>query len=94
MRLSMVGLVLGGIYAVGAGWVVMVERVPSGGGWITLRHMGSFLITIPVSGPASWLGMKLDFDRDVDAVLAIGGCAILVYGLGYLGQAAYLNWTK
>lgn len=72
MRLSIVGLALAGIYALGAGWVVMVERVPSGEGWITLRH--------------------------VDAAVAIGGCALLVYGLayglGYLGQVAYSHWTK
>ena len=30
MRVVMIGLVLAGIYAVGAGWVVMVERVQSG----------------------------------------------------------------
>ena len=76
MRLSIVGLALAGIYALGAGWVVMVERVPSGEGWITLRH--------------------------VDAAVAIGGCALLVYGLayglvdglGYLGQVAFSRWTK
>ena len=94
MRVSMIGLILAGVYATWAGWVVMVERVQSGGGWITLRHMGSFLITLPVAAPLSWMGVKLNFDRDGDAVVAIGGCSLLVYGLGYLGQAAYFYWTK
>jgi len=78
MRLSIVGFAMAGNYAVGEGWVVMLERAVSSGGWITLGYMGSFLITIPVAGPASWLGMKLDFDRDVDAAVAVGGCAVLV----------------
>lgn len=47
--LSKVGLVLAAIYIAIAVWVVFSERTsPSGGGWISLNGMASFLITFPV----------------------------------------------
>ncbi len=49
-------LVLSGINSLVTEWVVMEERVPSVEGWMTLQHMGSVLITIPVAESVSWLG--------------------------------------
>lgn len=82
MMWSKTGLTLAVLYAAGAGWVVWTERVSTGGGWINLRFMGSFLATFPVAALAEWLGTKLDFRRNLDAVLAVGGCAVLCYLLG------------
>ncbi len=83
MTVSKTGMVLAALYAAGAGWVVWTERVSTGGGWINLRFMGSYLVTFPVAGLAEWLGMKLDFRRSVDVVLAVGGCTAIFYFVGW-----------
>jgi len=83
MSWSKTGLVLAGLYVAGAGWVVWTERVSTGGGWINLRFMGSYLATFPVARLAEWLGMKLDFRRNVDVAVALSGCAVLIYLLGW-----------
>jgi hypothetical protein len=83
MSCSKTGLVLAGLYVAGAGWVVWTERVSTGGGWINLRFMGSYLATFPVAGLAEWLGMKLDFRRTVDVAVALGACVALVYLMGW-----------
>jgi len=80
---SKTGLVLAGVYAAGASWVVWTERASTGGGWINLRFMGSYLATLPVAGLAEWLGMKLDFRRNADVAVALWGCAVLFYFLGW-----------
>jgi hypothetical protein len=83
MTISKAGLALAGLYTAGAGWVVWTERVSTGGGWINLRFMVSYLVTFPVARLAEWLGLKLDFRRNADALLAVGVCALLVYALGW-----------
>ncbi len=83
MTLSKTGLVLAALYAAGASWVVWTERVNTGGGWINLRFMGSYLATFPVAGLAEWMGMKLDFRRSLDVMVAVGGCAVSFYFLGW-----------
>ena len=57
----MIGLVLAGVYETGAGWVVKVERAQSGGGWITLRHMGSFFDHAAGGGTAVLDGGEVRF---------------------------------
>ena len=86
MALSVPGLICGATYAAGAMWVVIGERAETGGGWITLRGMGAFLVTMPISAPAEMLGLKLDFRRNLDMAVAIGGCALLVYGFVVLAE--------
>lgn len=86
--LSKVGLVLAVIYVALAAWVVFTERTsPSGGGWISLNGMASYLITIPVSMPMEMLGARPDYQKTFDMAAAILVCALLVYFIG-----AGLEW--
>lgn len=79
--LSVAGLAVALLYVAAAIWIVRDERVRTGGGWISLNGMASFLATLPVSAPCEWLGCKLDHRRNLDMAFAIGACAALVYGL-------------
>lgn len=83
------GLVIAVLYAACAIGVVATERGESPSGWITLQGMGSFLVTMPVSAPAELLGMKLDFRKNLDMAVAIGGCAALVYFVVSLAAKAF-----
>ena len=44
---------------------------------------------MPVSAPAELLGMKLDFRKNLDMAVAIGGCAALVYFVVSLAAKAF-----
>jgi hypothetical protein len=80
---SRFGAVLAVLYAALAIFVVTVERAPgSGGGWISLSGMGSYLVTLPVSAPFDLLGQKLDYKRNLDMGFAVLACATLVYLAG------------
>jgi len=86
--LSKVGLVFAVIYIAIAVWVVFSERTsPSGGGWISLNGMASFLITFPVSAPLEIMGARPDYQKTFDMTAAILVCAVLVYFVG-----AGLEW--
>ncbi|MBK8837685.1 MAG: hypothetical protein IPO30_03025 [Hyphomonadaceae bacterium] len=81
--LSKVGLVLAIIYILLAVWVVFTERTsPSGGGWISLNGMASFLITFPVSMPLEIIGARPNYQKTFDMAAAILVCAALVYFVG------------
>ena len=80
---SVFGAVLAGVYVVAAVVAVAVDRAPgSGGGWISLNGMISFLATLPVSAACEVAGMKLDFRRNADMTFAILSCAVMIYFLG------------
>ena len=80
---STFGFILAALYVIVAVVVVVSERGASGGGgWISLKGMGSYLITIPVSLLGEKLGMRPDYRRNLDMAFAIGVCAMLVYLLG------------
>ena len=70
-------------YSAFATWVVFTERtaVP-GGGWISLKGMGSYIVTLPVSAPLEWLGGKPDYRKTWDMAVAILLCATIVYAAG------------
>lgn len=89
MNLSKTGLVLAALYAAGAGWVVWTEQASTGGNWINLRFMGSYLATFPVAGLAEWLGFKLDFRRPLDIAISLGGCAVLFYFVGWAAERLF-----
>ena len=80
---STFGFILAALYVIVAVVVVVSERGESGGGgWISLKGMGSYLITFPVSLLGEKLGMRPDFRRNLDMAFAIGVCAVLVYFMG------------
>ena len=78
--MSRVALIIAGIYFVIAATVIVTEAVsPPTGGWITLRYMGSFLATFPVSAPLSMLGFQPDFSNRFIAALLLAACTGLIY---------------
>lgn len=80
---SITGGIASLLYTVAAIFVVYQERHgSSGGGWISLSGMASWLVTAPVSLPFELLGAKLDFRSNVHMAFAILVCAALVYGVG------------
>lgn len=88
--ISIFGLVLAAVYAVVAILVLIGARKPgSSGGWISLPGIGVYIITLPVSAPFELLGFKLDFRKNLHMVVAIGGCAVLVYLVGWLLEAVF-----
>lgn len=81
--MSVTGLTFAICYAAFAIFVVVQERKPStGGNWITLPGMASFIVTLPVSGVCELMGAKLDSRKNTHMALAVGGCALLVYCVG------------
>lgn len=92
---SIFGAVIAGIYVILAVWIVVHERRRSGGGWISLQGILSYLITFPVSYPADRLGNKLDHRRNRDMAFAIIGCAVFIYlicaGLGWLAWLVFAS---
>jgi hypothetical protein len=82
LPLSKFGLVIALIYAIVAVLIVREDRRSTAGGWITLRGMGAYLITLPVSALGEKLGIQPDHRRNLDMVIAIGLCATTVYLLG------------
>jgi hypothetical protein len=79
---SRFGGVLAVIYLAFAIWVLIQDRTTTGGGWISFNGMSTYIVTMPVSAPFELLGYKLDFKRNLDMTVAIGGCALLVYLVG------------
>jgi hypothetical protein len=78
-------------YATLAAIVVWQERRAPSGDWISLKGIGSYLITFPVSFPGEQLGHKLDYRRNLDMFFAIGVCAICVYLAGAgIGKLLFL----
>jgi hypothetical protein len=80
---SLCGAILAGLYVIVATTVVVLDRRESGGGnWITLRGLGAYLITFPISLAGERLGRRLDYRKNLDMAFAIGVCALLAYLLG------------
>jgi len=80
--ISKFGVVLAVLYVVIEVMVVREDRRSTAGGWITLRGLGAYLITLPVSALGEKLGVQPDYRRNIDMILAIGICGVLVYFLG------------
>ncbi len=76
---STFGLVMAGLYGLTAVTTVTLERQNTSGGWITLRGMGTYLVTLPVSGIGEWLGHRFDYRRNFDMIVAVGTCTVMVY---------------
>ena len=91
---STFGAVLALLYLVAAIWIVLGERKGgSGGGWISLTGMASYLATFPVSVVGEFLGAKPDFRRNLDMGFALMVCTALVYltgaGIGKLARLIF-----
>ena len=80
--MSRAGLWAAGIYLVGAIWVVVVDaRESATGGWISLKNMGAFLVTLPVSGPLAMMGMEPALGNPVVCGVMVLLTAGLIYGV-------------
>jgi hypothetical protein len=82
LPLSRFGAGLAVMYLAVAIWVLIEDRTTTSGGWISLNGMSTYIVTMPVSAPFELLGYKLDFRRNLDMAVAIGGCTFLVYLVG------------
>ncbi|MBC7932834.1 MAG: hypothetical protein H7Z38_19915, partial [Rubrivivax sp.] len=63
-------------------YAVIDARSNQGGGWISLKGIGVYIVTLPTSFLGEVLGMKPDYRRNLDMVFAIGTCAVLMYFAG------------
>lgn len=80
---SYLGAALAAVYVGISVSMILSDRRSSGGGdWISLKGMGAFLATFPVSALGEIMGMKLDYRRNLDMGFAVGLCALLVYLVG------------
>jgi len=79
---SIFALVFVTIYLVVAIIAVANDRRDQGGGWITLKGIGAYLVTFPASFLGEAVGLKPHYQRNLDMAMAIGICAVLVYFLG------------
>ncbi len=87
---SAFGLVLAVLYVALGVYAVIDARSNQGGGWITLKGIGVAIVTLPVSALLETLGFKPNYQRNVDMVLVIGACTVLVYFVGVcLGRLAH-----
>ena len=86
MRFSLplaAGLGLTLLYLLVAIFVIWQDRLHSGGDWISLNGISSYLVTFPISAACERLGRKLDFRRNVDMTLAIAGSGFLLFWLAF-----------
>ena len=78
--MSRAALIIAGIYFTIATVVVVTEAVsPPSGGWISLRNMGTFLATLPVSAPLAMMGFEPDLDNKFIVGLLLAACTGIVY---------------
>jgi hypothetical protein len=90
---SAAGMVLSAIYLVIGGYVAQDEIRNPGGGWITLRGMGTFLVTAPsqlvLGNLLPWLGVPRINYSDLgllgysQIILHLLFTAMVVYLVGY-----------
>jgi hypothetical protein len=82
-RLSIPGLILAAVYIFVALYLIRDDRNSTGGGWINLNGMTSYLVTLPVSAFCEVvLGNKLNFRSNFDMSLAVSLCSLLMYLIG------------
>lgn len=78
--MSRLGLWGAGIYLVAAVAIIVWDtRESFRGGWISLKNMGAFLVTLPVSGPLAMIGIEPDLGNPV----VCGVMVLLTAGLVY-----------
>jgi hypothetical protein len=78
--MSRAAMIVAGIYFVLALAIIVTEAVsPPSGGWISLKHMGAFLATFPVSAPLAMIGIEPDLDNKLTIALLLVSSTGLVY---------------
>jgi hypothetical protein len=79
-KMSRPALIVAGIYFVIALGVILTEAMsPPSGGWITLKNMGAFLATFPVSAPLAMIGFQPDLDNKFVVASVLAGSTGLIY---------------
>jgi hypothetical protein len=90
---SVTGTILAGIYLVIAGYVAQDEIRHTGGGWINLRGMGTFILTAPsqatLGNLLSWLGIPRVSYSDLGV---LGYAQIVLHLLVTAGVVYLLGW--
>ena len=80
--MSRIGLGVAGVYVAAAVAAVIVDnRQSATGGWISLKNMGAFLVTFPVSAPLAMLGVEPNLGNPLVCGLMILLTSALLYGL-------------
>lgn len=78
--MSRAALIAAGIYFAIAAAVIVSETVsPPSGGFISLKHMGAFLATFPVSAPLAMFGIEPDLDSKINIAMLLGASTGIVY---------------
>jgi len=78
--MSRAGMIAAGIYFVIAlAIIVWDETASTGGGWISLKHMGAMLATFPASAPLSMIGLNLNFDSKMTIAALLAASTAIVY---------------
>jgi hypothetical protein len=75
-----IGLCVGAVYVAVAAFVIVCDRAPHRGGWISLNGILSLLVTLPIAWLAAKCGRPLDPRRTADLVVGVLGTALLVAG--------------
>ena len=72
------GIGIAVVYALCAAWIIVSDRRPHGGNWISLAGLVSYLATLPMSWLADTLGHRLDHRRNLDMAFAVLGTGALL----------------
>ena len=79
------------LYIAAAAYVIWDDRTHTGGGWISLNGMTSYLVSLPVCGFLdALLGVRLDYRRNLDMAFAVLATATIVY-FALFGAATLLQ---
>jgi len=80
--MSRAALIVAGIYFALALAVILTEVMsPPSGGWISLKHMGAFLATFPVSAPLAMIGVEPNLDNKLTIAVLLLSSTGVVYKL-------------
>lgn len=76
-----IGLCVAAVYVAVAVFVIVCDRAPHRGGWISLNGILSLLVTLPIAWLAAKCGRPLDHRRTMDLLFGVVGTTLLVAGV-------------
>lgn len=80
--MSRIAAVIAGLYLISAISIIVWDSQQShGGNWITLKHMGEFLVTFPVSAPLAMMGWEPDLGNKFTLSVMLLATTGLIYGV-------------